>query len=71
VKPFFIYFLPIVPCAPFTILATVAVVLIPALFGLATVVAAPPSKSKKANVPVSKSNGSVGPVTTGGVVLVV
>jgi hypothetical protein len=34
-------------------LATVAVVLIPLLFGLASVVAAPPSKSTKANVPVS------------------
>jgi hypothetical protein len=41
-------------------LATVAVVLIPVLFGLAIVVAATPSKSTKANVPVSKSKGSFG-----------
>ena len=53
--------------APFTILATLLLVLIPDLFGLSTVVTAPPSKSTKANVPVSKSIGIVGPVTTGGV----
>jgi hypothetical protein len=47
--------------APFTIFATVALVLTPVLSGLAIFVTAPPSKSTKvyAVVEDSKSNGSV------------